>query len=230
MLKLDNVFLSYGMNTVLHGISINAEKGRIVSLVGRNGAGKTSTMSAIMGLTSFKGNITLDGTPLEKQTHKIVAQGIVLVPEGRRTFSTLTVEENLFMGSYLFSSDVFRENLKMVYQLFPRLEERKGQMALTLSGGEQQMLAIGRALMTNPKYLLLDEPSLGLAPQVIADIFKLIKSIRETGVSVFLVEQNVRQALKISDYCYVLDNGTITLEGVPDVIVADEGVKKAFLS
>ena len=231
LLEVKNLKVSYGPIRAVRGIDLQVEEGQIVALLGANGAGKTSTLRAISGVVKPSGGtITLNGAPLGKRASKVAKQGISMSPEGRLIFYGLTVEENLRAGAYLQKSRKHtQENLQWVYSLFPVLEERRKQQASTLSGGEQQMLAIGRALMADPKLLLLDEPSLGLAPLVVQDIFKIIQEINRQGVTVLLVEQNANMALKIADYAYVLETGTITMSGTGAEMLADERVKEAYL-
>lgn len=234
MLKLLNIHTSYGNIKALNGIDIEVKKGEIVCLVGSNGAGKTTTLLTISGiLKPVSGDIIFEGESLKNMApHNIVNKGICHVPEGRRIFPRLTVIENLEMGAYQkfkVQSSKFKEKLDMVFSLFPILKERAKQMGGTLSGGEQQMLAIGRALMANPKLLLLDEPSLGLAPIMVSKIFKTIKEINEEGVTILLVEQNAKAALRLSHRGYVLENGMIKLHGSGEELLHNEDVKKAYL-
>lgn len=232
MLKLENVCLKYGRVEALHGINIEVSKGEIVCILGANGAGKSSTLMAISGLTPISsGSITFKSSPIHTLPgHKIVAGGISQVPEGRRVFGTLTVLENLKLGAFT-SKDVEKNTstLNWIYDLFPILKDRSSQLAGTLSGGEQQMLAIGRALMSQPEVLLLDEPSLGLAPLIIKTIFDTVKTINETGVTVILVEQNARAALKLSNRGYVMEVGNIVLEDSADKLLSNDHVIKAYL-
>ena len=206
--------------------------GQIISLIGANGAGKSTTLKAIMSLVQKpEGHIEFDGTDISKMnTRDVVKQGIVLCPEGRRVFPDLTVDENLTMGAYLRKdkADV-KKDRDWVYELFPRMKEREWQLAGTLSGGEQQMLAVGRALMARPKLLMLDEPSLGLAPLIIKDIFAIIKEINNAGVNVLLIEQNAKAALEISDFAYVMETGTITMSGSGRELLNDDRVRSAYL-
>ena len=232
MLKIENLHVSYGGIRALRGISLEVADGAIVTLIGANGAGKSTTLRTITGLVkaesgSVKWNDTeLLGMPIDR----IVGAGIAMSPEGRRVFTDLTVEENLKIGAYLRSDKPeIESDLNWVYGLFPRLKERSWQLAGTLSGGEQQMLAVGRALMSRPKLLLLDEPSLGLAPLVVQDIFSIIKEINRQGVTVLLIEQNANMALKIADYAYVLETGNITMSGTGEQLLADERVREAYL-
>src|SRR6185503_17215683 len=216
MLVLDNVSVSYGAIEALRGISMRVEQGEVVTLIGANGAGKTTTLRTITGLLEPReGSITFEGDEIGgKATHKLVARGISMSPEGRGVFANLSVRENLQMGAYLQKNrSQIAGDLKKVVEMFPRLKERENQKAGTLSGGEQQMLAMGRALMSRPRLLLLDEPSLGLAPLVVHTIFEAIDSIRSEGTTILLVEQNAHAALKHSDRAYVLETGSITMEG-----------------
>ncbi len=232
MLKLEGVRAFYGPIEALKGVSLSVKEGEVVSLLGANGAGKSTTLMAISGVNKIGGgSITYDGRRIDGlPPHEIVKQGISQVPEGRRIFSRLTVRENLDMGAFTIRDKALAEkNLSEVYDLFPVLKERQSQQGGTLSGGEQQMLAIGRALMSSPKLLLLDEPSLGLAPIVVTKIFKIIKDINRRGVTVLLVEQNARAALNLADRAYVLETGRITLEGPAKELLENEKVRKAYL-
>ena len=225
MLKIENLHVYYGGIHALRGINMEVADGQIISLIGANGAGKSTTLKAIMSLVQKpEGHIEFDGTDISKMnTRDVVKQGIVLCPEGRRVFPDLTVDENLTMGAYL------RKDRDWVYELFPRMKEREWQLAGTLSGGEQQMLAVGRALMARPKLLMLDEPSLGLAPLIIKDIFAIIKEINNAGVNVLLIEQNAKAALEISDFAYVMETGTITMSGSGRELLNDDRVRSAYL-
>lgn len=232
MLKIEDLHVYYGGIHALDGVSLEVPDRQIISLIGANGAGKSTTLKTIMGLVpSSEGTIAFDGTDIAKfQTRDIVKEGIVLCPEGRRVFPDLTVAENLAMGAYLRKDKAgIQKDKEWVYTLFPRLLEREWQTAGTLSGGEQQMLAVGRALMSRPKLLMMDEPSLGLAPLIIKDIFSIIKEINAAGVNVLLIEQNAKAALEIADYAYVLETGRITLSGTGAELLASESVKKAYL-
>ena len=232
MLKIEDLHVYYGGIHALDGVSLEVPDRQIISLIGANGAGKSTTLKTIMGLVpSSEGTIAFDGTDITKfQTRDIVKEGIVLCPEGRRVFPDLTVAENLAMGAYLRKDKAgIQKDKEWVYTLFPRLLEREWQTAGTLSGGEQQMLAVGRALMSRPKLLMMDEPSLGLAPLIIKDIFSIIKEINAAGVNVLLIEQNAKAALEIADYAYVLETGRITLSGTGNELLASESVKKAYL-
>ena len=232
MLELRNVSSSYGAIEALKSINLHIDAGEIVTLIGANGAGKSTTLRNITGLVAAaSGEIFFEGVPLKGvPTHKIAALGISLVPEGRAIFANLTVSENLDMGAYL-QTDKSRnaKELERVFTLFPRLKERRKQLGGTLSGGEQQMLAIGRALMARPRLLLLDEPSLGLAPLVVHAIFAAIDEINKEGTTILLVEQNANAALRHSKRAYVLETGTIVMEGPSDVLAADPRVKEAYL-
>ena len=232
MLKIDELKVSYGGIQAVKGISFDVPEGAIVTLIGANGAGKSTTLRTIAGLVKPEfGRIHLQAEDITGLSpDKIVSKGITLVPEGRHVFPDLTVLENLKVGAYLRrDKDEIEHDLKWVYELFPRLQERSWQAAGTLSGGEQQMLAVGRALMSRPKLLLLDEPSLGLAPLVVQDIFSIIREINKQGVTVLLVEQNANMALKIADLAYVLETGTITMSGTGAELLADSRVKEAYL-
>lgn len=231
MLKLNNIVAGYGSIKALKSISLEVPAGSIVTLIGANGAGKTTTMRTIMGLIHpSEGEILFEGKDLTKlKTHEIVYSGISLVPEGRSILAKMTVLENLEMGAYKRKDKEVASDLEKVFDRFPILRERKSQLGGTLSGGQQQMLAIGRALMARPKLMLLDEPSMGLAPLVVADIFKVIKEINANGTTVLLVEQNVRQAIKIADYAYVMETGKIVLEGTREEIGKNPRVMEAYL-
>ncbi|MGN0361723.1 MAG: ABC transporter ATP-binding protein [Bilifractor sp.] len=232
MLKVENLKVRYGMIEAIKGISFEVRDGEIVTLIGANGAGKTTTMHAISGLLKpAAGTITLDGKDLVKMPpHKIVSLGLAQVPEGRRVFAQQTVEENLVLGAYTRKDrSGIEEDENKVFDLFPRLKERRTQMAGTLSGGEQQMLAMGRALMAKPKIILMDEPSMGLSPLLVKEIFHIIEDINKQGTTVLLVEQNARMALAIADRAYVLETGKITLEGTGEELAKDERVRKAYL-
>ena len=232
MLKIKDLHVSYGGIKALRGIDLEVPDGKIVTLIGANGAGKSTTLRTISGLVKAEsGSITYDGKELIGMSiNKILETGIAHSPEGRKVFADLTVLENLKIGAYLRKDKAeIEKDIKWVYSLFPRLEERHWQLAGTLSGGEQQMLAVGRALMSRPKVLMLDEPSLGLAPLVVQDIFKIIRTINEQGVTVLLIEQNANMALKIADYAYVLETGNITKHGTGAELLADESIKEAYL-
>lgn len=232
LLEINNIHVYCGAIHALKGISLKVEEGQIVALIGANGAGKTTTLRTISGLLHPKeGTILYHGEPLhEMKAQSIVKAGISQVPEGRRIFAPLTVMENLELGAFLRNDkDGIRNDLETIFQSFPRLKERTFQQAGTLSGGEQQMLAMGRALMSRPKVLLLDEPSMGLSPIFVQEIFNIIKRINEQGTTVLLVEQNARMALSIADYAYVLETGTISLEGTGAELASSEEVQKAYL-
>ena len=232
MLKIENLCVSYGGIKALRGISHEVPDGKIVTLLSANGAGKSPTLRTISGLVKAdSGSITYDGQELlGKPIDKIISAGIAMSPEGRRVFADLTVLENLKLGAYLRKDKAeIEKDLKWVYELFPRLEERNWQSAGTLSGGEQQMLAVGRALMSRPKLMMLDEPSLGQAPLVVQDIFSIIREINRQGVTVLLIEQNANMALKIADLAYVLETGNITMSGTGAELLASPAIKKAYL-
>ena len=232
MLEIKNLVVRYGMIEAIKGISFHVNDGEIVTLIGSNGAGKTTTMHAISGLIKpSEGSITLNGTDLIKTpSHKIVTLGLAQVPEGRRVFAEQSVKENLLLGAYYRKDKAeIEKDLKYVYDLFPRLRERENQPAGTLSGGEQQMLAMGRALMARPKILLLDEPSMGLSPLLVKEIFRIIEEINRKGTTILLVEQNAKMALAIADRAYVLETGKITLEGTGEELSASEQVRKAYV-
>lgn len=232
LLEIKNLKVSYGFIAALKGININVDKGQIVALLGSNGAGKTTTLRAISGaIKPESGSIILDKKDVSGQpTYKVAKAGITQSPEGRLLFQELTVEENLRVGGYqIKDKNELERNFQRVYKLFPVLKERRNQIANTLSGGEQQMVAIGRALMSNPKVLLLDEPSLGLAPLVIEEIFKAFVKIREEGTTILIVEQNALQTLKIADYAYVLELGKISLEGPAKELMTNKKLIDAYL-
>ena len=232
MLELENLQVAYGGIQALKGIALQVEEGEIVTLIGANGAGKSTTLRTISGLVKAEsGSVTYDGKELlGLSINKILEQGIAQSPEGRRVFPNLTVLENLKIGAYLRKDrDGIEKDIRWIYELFPRLEERHWQPAGTLSGGEQQMLAVGRALMSRPKLLMMDEPSLGLAPLVVQGIFDIIRTINRQGVTVLLIEQNANMALKIADYAYVLETGCITKSGTGAALLADESIKEAYL-
>jgi len=232
MLKVKNINVFYGAIHAIHDLSLEVNDGEIVTLIGANGAGKTSTLRAISGLNIIKsGEIAYDNKIISNLgAHKIVAHGISQVPEGRRVFGDQTVEENLLLGAYLVKNKAeIKESMEKVFNWFPRVKERRKQFAGTLSGGEQQMLAIGRALMGNPKLLLLDEPSMGLAPIVVEEIFEIIKNIRKDGTTILLVEQNANAALQIADRGYVVETGSVVLDGPANKLLHDDSVRKAYL-
>ena len=232
MLKIKDLHVSYGGIRALRGVDLEVPDGKIVTLIGANGAGKSTTLRTISGLVKAEsGSVTYDGKELlGLSINKILEQGIAQSPEGRRVFPNLTVLENLKIGAYLRKDrDGIEKDIRWIYELFPRLEERHWQPAGTLSGGEQQMLAVGRALMSRPKLLMMDEPSLGLAPLVVQGIFDIIRAINQQGVTVLLIEQNANMALKIADYAYVLETGCITKSGTGAALLADESIKEAYL-
>jgi len=232
MLEVENLHVYYGAIHALKGISLKVPKGAIITLIGANGAGKTTTLTTIAGLVKARsGRIKFMGEDItNKPPHVVTQMGIAMVPEGRRIFSNLTVYENLMMGAYTRKDrEGIQEDLEWVFQLFPRLKERLTQLGGTLSGGEQQMLAISRALMSRPKLLMMDEPSLGLAPLLVMEVFDVIKKINGEGTTILLVEQNAMGALKTAHYGYVLETGRIVLEGPTDELLQNEEVKKAYL-
>ena len=231
MLQFDNVSTFYGKIQALHSVSVQVNRGEIVTLIGANGAGKSTLLMTLCGTPrAHGGSIRYEGEELVGQeTAQIMRKGIAVVPEGRRVFARLTVEENLAMGGFFTEKDGYDRQLDKVLGLFPRLKERYAQRAGTMSGGEQQMLAIGRAMMSEPRLLLLDEPSLGLAPIIIQQIFEIIEQLRQDGVTVFLVEQNANQALKLADRGYVLENGRIVMQDSGAELLANPDVRKAYL-
>ncbi|WP_421870667.1 ABC transporter ATP-binding protein [Motiliproteus sp.] len=231
MLKLENVSTHYGQIQALHDVSLEVNKGEIVTLIGANGAGKSTLMMTVCGdPRASGGKIFYEGQEITAEpTDKIMRNGLAVVPEGRRIFSAMTVEENLSMGGFFTPKEDYDRNMAHVYELFPRLKERENQRAGTMSGGEQQMLAIGRALMSNPRMLFLDEPSLGLAPIIIQQIFDIISMLRDDGVTIFLVEQNANQALRIADRGYVLENGRIVLQDTGEALLTNDEVRNAYL-
>ena len=232
MIEVNNLEVYYGVICALKGISFHVNEGEIVSLIGANGAGKTTTMQSVIGLLPKKnGTVTFNGTDITKMPcHKIVRSGMTQVPEGRRIFQELTVYENLLMGAYTNNDQAkFKTDLESIYDRFPRLAERRNQIAGTLSGGEQQMLAISRALMCHPKLLMLDEPSMGLSPLLVDQVFEIIKDINRDGTTILLVEQNAGKSLAISDRAYVMETGSIVLTGTGAELAASEKVRKAYL-
>lgn len=232
LLEIKDLEVNYGVIKAIKGVSFDVNEGEIIALIGANGAGKTTILHTITGLIQAKkGSIVFDGKELTKTPpHKIVSMGMAHVPEGRRIFQQLSVLENLKLGAYTRKDkSEIASTLKMVYERFPRLEERKNQVAGTLSGGEQQMLAMGRALMSKPRIILMDEPSMGLSPLLVSEIFDIIKVINESGTTVLLVEQNAKKALSIADRAYVLETGNITISGDAKDLINDESVKKAYL-
>ncbi len=232
MLEVKDLEVYYGVIQAIKGVSFHVEKGEVIALIGANGAGKTTILHTVTGLISpKKGSVIFEGKDITKvPAHKIVSMGMAHVPEGRRVFAELSVYENLKMGAYTRTDKAeIEDSLKNVYKRFPRLEERKNQMAGTLSGGEQQMLAMGRALMSKPGIILMDEPSMGLSPILVNEIFDIIRSVSESGTTVLLVEQNAKKALSIADRAYVLETGNITLEGNAKALLEDDSIKKAYL-
>lgn len=232
MLEINDLQVFYGMIQAIKGVSFQVEEGEIIALIGANGAGKTTTLHTITGLIKPKsGNVIFEGKDISKiPPHKIVSMGMAHVPEGRRVFSQLSVLENLKLGAYTRKDkEEIAQTLQMVYKRFPRLEERQNQMAGTLSGGEQQMLAMGRALMSHPKIILMDEPSMGLSPIFVNEIFDIITEVSKSGTTVLLVEQNAKKALSIANRAYVLETGKIVLEGDAKTLMNDDSIKKAYL-
>ena len=232
MLEVKDLQVYYGMIQAIKGISFEVNQGEVIALIGANGAGKTTILHTVTGLIApKKGSIIFEGQDITKiPAHKIVSMGMAHVPEGRRVFAQLSVYDNLKMGAYTRSDkNEIEESLEMVYKRFPRLEERKNQMAGTLSGGEQQMLAMGRALMSKPKIILMDEPSMGLSPLFVNEIFDIIQEVSASGTTVLLVEQNAKKALSIADRAYVLETGNIALEGDAKILMNDDSIKKAYL-
>lgn len=232
MLEVKDLHVHYGVIEAIKGISFEVNKGEVIALIGANGAGKTTTLHTITGLIKpSAGTVVFEGQDITKiPGHKIVSLGMAHVPEGRRVFAELSVYENLLMGAYTRKDkEEIQESLSMVYDRFPRLLERKNQMAGTLSGGEQQMLAMGRALMSKPSIIVMDEPSMGLSPIFVNEIFDIIQKVSEAGTTVLLVEQNAKKALSIADRAYVLETGKIVLEGKADVLMNDDSIKKAYL-
>ena len=233
MLNVQDLCVNYGMIQAVKGVSFEVNKGEIVALIGANGAGKTSILHTITGIIQAKsGSVSFEDTDITKKpSHKIVAMGMAHVPEGRRVFAQLTVLENLKLGAYTRrDTKEIEQEIKHIYKRFPRLEERKSQLAGTLSGGEQQMLAMGRALMSKPRLIVMDEPSMGLSPLYVNEIFKLIEDIHNSGTTVLLIEQNAKKALSIADRAYVLETGNITLSGKASELMDNDLVKKAYLS
>ena len=232
MLEIKDLNVFYGAIHALKGVSLTVGDGELVSLIGANGAGKTTTLHTISGLlTAASGSVALDGKDLQKiPPNTIISLGLAHVPEGRHVFARMTVEENLRMGAYILKDQKkISENLEKVYGHFPRLQERRRQLAGTLSGGEQQMLATGRALMTDPKIVLMDEPSMGLSPLLVKEIFAIIEELHRSGITILLVEQNAKMALAVSDRAYVLETGAISMEGRALDLAADDRVRKAYL-
>lgn len=230
LLKVSGLCVNYGHIEALKDVNVEVRKGEICSIIGANGAGKSTFLKAVSALVKpLKGTIEFEGEELPKKPYKVVKKGVIHVPEGRRTFSGLTIEDNLLVGAYLSDKSRIREDLERQYDLFPILRERRNQFAGTLSGGEQQMLAVCRGLMSHPKILLLDEPSMGLAPIIVSQIYEIIQRIRESGITILLVEQNAKKALSICDYAYVLENGRIKLEGSGNDLLNSDDVRKAYL-
>jgi branched-chain amino acid transport system ATP-binding protein len=232
MLEVNNLEVCYGVIKALKGLSFAVEEGEVVALIGANGAGKTTTLQTITGLlTPTGGSVVFDGVEITKiKSHKIVAMGMAHVPEGRRVFAQLTVLQNLMLGAYTRrDKEEIAQNLEAIYERFPRLKERKNQIAGTLSGGEQQMLAMGRALMSQPKIILMDEPSMGLSPILVGEIFAIIEEVSASGTTVLLVEQNAKKALAVADRAYVLETGNIVLSGAADELMHNDEIKKAYL-
>ncbi|HGM6758060.1 TPA: high-affinity branched-chain amino acid ABC transporter ATP-binding protein LivF [Serratia marcescens] len=231
MLSFNQVSAHYGKIQALHQVSLTISQGEIVTLIGANGAGKTTLLGTLCGEPrASEGSIVFQNQDITQwQTSRIMREAVAIVPEGRRVFSRMTVEENLAMGGFFADRGQYQQRIERVFTLFPRLLERRSQRAGTMSGGEQQMLAIGRALMSQPKLLLLDEPSLGLAPIIIQQIFDIIQQLREEGMTIFLVEQNANQALKLADRGYVLENGRVVLEDTGAALLANEAVRSAYL-
>ena len=231
LLKVDDINVYYGAIHAIKGISFEVNEGEIVTLIGANGAGKSTTLKTISGiLHSRGGDVLFDGNDISHiAPHKLISMGIAHVPEGRRIFQQLTVKENLEMGAYTRPNSEVKESLENVYERFPRLKERQKQVAGTLSGGEQQMLAMGRALMAKPQLLMLDEPSMGLSPILVQQVFDIIKELNEAGTTILLVEQNAKMALSIADRAYVLETGKIVMEGDAKSLLSDASVKKAYL-
>ena len=231
MLEVNGINVYYGLIHALHDVSFHVDEGEVVALIGANGAGKTTTLHTVSGLLTAKtGSVIFEGKDITKKPgHSIVKLGMGHVPEGRRVFPGLTVAENLRMGAYTRPKSEIAASLEEVYEWFPRLEERKNQAAGTLSGGEQQMLAMGRAMMSKPRILLLDEPSMGLSPLFVGEVFKIIEKVSAAGTTVLLVEQNAKRALSIADRAYVLETGNIIMEGKADQLLNDDSIKKAYL-
>ena len=229
MLKIKNLEVYYGLIKAVKNVNFEVKSGQIVSLIGSNGAGKTSTLQSIVNDVKKTGEIYFKDINISKhKTHKIIQEGISLVPEGRRVFQNLTIEENLRMGSFN-NDELYEEYQERMFKIFPRLIDKRGQLGGTMSGGEQQMLAIARALMSSPKLLMLDEPSLGLAPKIIGELFETILKLREEGITILLVEQNAFAALEISDYAYVLENGVVALEDEGKNLIDSDDIRKKYL-
>lgn len=230
ILKVNDLSVNYGHIEALKHVNISVSKGQIVSIIGANGAGKSTLLKTISGLVkAINGSIEFEGKPLSKNPSKIVGSGVVHVPEGRKCFSGLTIKDNLLVGAYLSDKKEINNDLNRMFSFFPILKERENQFAGTLSGGEQQMLAVARGLMSRPKIILLDEPSMGLAPLIVNQIYDLINQIRDSGITVLLVEQNAKKALSICDYAYVLENGVVKLEGIGKELLNSDNVRKTYL-
>ena len=231
MLKVNDIHVYYGAIHAIKGVSFQVNEGEIVTLIGANGAGKTTTLNTVAGLLHPKmGNVEFEGQPLSGiPAHKVVSKGLALVPEGRRVFLQMSVEDNLEMGAFTQPNSTIKSGLERVYEQFPRLKERRRQIAGTLSGGEQQMLAMGRALMSSPKLMMLDEPSMGLAPILVEQIFEIIQNLHKAGTTILLVEQNAQMALSVADRGYVLETGKIVATGTGADLLNDDAVKKAYL-
>lgn len=230
MLKVSDLSVSYGHVEALKSVNVEVRRGQIVSIIGANGAGKTTLLRSISGLVKPKaGKIEFEGEILSRKPSKIVGAGVVHVPEGRKCFSGLTIRDNLLVGGYLYKGSDLEIDLQAQYKRFPILESRKDQFAGTLSGGEQQMLAVARGLMSRPKIILLDEPSMGLAPIIVNQIYDLIREIRDSGITVLLVEQNARKALGVCDYAYVLENGKIGISGPGEELLKSDDIRRAYL-
>ena len=231
MLKVNDIHVYYGAIHAIKGVSFQVNEGEIVTLIGANGAGKTTTLNTVAGLLHPKmGNVEFEGQPLSGiPAHKVVSKGLALVPEGRRVFLQMSVEDNLEMGAFTQPNSTIKSGLERVYEQFPRLKERRRQIAGTLSGGEQQMLAMGRALMSSPKLMMLDEPSMGLAPILVEQIFEIIQNLHKAGTTILLVEQNAQMALSVADRGYVLETGKIVATGTGAELLSNEAVKKAYL-
>ena len=231
LLQTENLEICYGKIPAVRDLSLKVEEGQIVALIGSNGAGKSTTLKGLAGvMRPRKGQIYYQGKDVTHlSSDQRVPRGIALVPEGRQLFSTLTVKENLRLGAYHLSETEFNRELQEIYTLFPIIKERENQIAGTLSGGEQQMLAFGRAIISHPRLLLLDEPSLGLAPLIIKEVYRMIEKIKNTGITMILVEQNIKIAINITDYIYVLEAGELSIQGQPTEVIEDEEIKKAYL-
>lgn len=229
ILEIRNLFVSYGYIEALHGIDLDVEEGKITAILGSNGAGKTTMINSISGIVKYSGSITFEGEKLPTASNKVVRKGIVQVPEGRRIFAGLSVEENLRLGAFRLKGNTLQSDIEEQYELFPRLKERRTQDAGTLSGGEQQMLAISRGLMAKPRILMLDEPSLGLAPVIVNEVFKIIEDIKSRGTTVLLVEQNANKSLSICDYAYILETGKVFKQGIGSELLSDPEIAAAYL-